>query len=133
MPQVSDVIFCLKALNVDNQGVSANNILTAITPEYIPGLFTFSVIVTVVDIDSIVGHQLLIQFLSPTEEEVICIESPLPIMRDETNLPNEYKGINIVMDWNNVNFKASGLYTIRVCIDGDFIGEKKIYVKGKNE
>ena len=44
MANVFDIIFCLKATNFEEQGVCATTILTALTPEYIPGLFTFSVI-----------------------------------------------------------------------------------------
>lgn len=133
MARVSDIIFCLRARNEDGQGVSADTILTALTPEYIPGLFTFSVILTLVDIDTTVEHQLLVQFISPNGEEVVRVESGLPAIEDHSNLPNEHKGINAAMDWNNVNLKESGLYTIKVLIDGNEVGEKSIFIKGKNE
>lgn len=133
MARVSDIIFCLRAKNVDGQGVSADTILTALSPEYIPGLFTFSVILTLVDIDTTVEHQLLVQFISPSGEEVVRIESELPVIEDHSNLPNEHKGINVAMDWNNVNLRESGLYTIKVLINNVEVGVKSIFVKGKNE
>ena len=37
MANVSDVIFCLRATNIEGQGACATTILTALTPEYIPG------------------------------------------------------------------------------------------------
>lgn len=133
MVQVSDVIFCLKATNAVGQGPCATNILTAITPEYVPGLYTFSVIITLIDIEVSVEHKLTVDFDSPSGENVVHIDGILPVMESESNLPKEYRGMNIAMDWTNVNFKASGEHTIKICIDGSSIQEKKIYVKGKNE
>ena len=54
-------------------------------------------------------------------------------MVDNSNLPAEYKGLTIAMDWNNVNFKCSGLYKIQIIIDESIVKEKEIFVKGKNE
>lgn len=133
MAYISDVIFCLRATNIEGQGACANTILTALTPEYIPGLFTFSVVITLLDVDSSIEHKLVVDFLNPSEESTVHIESPLPSMEENSNLPKKYKGITIAMDWNNVNLKVSGEYTIRISIDDTVLKEKKIYVKGKNE
>lgn len=133
MAKLTDLIFCLRASNVQGEGVSADNILSAITPEYIPGLFTFSVIAIILDIDLSKKHKLLIDFCDPEESIVAHVEGELPEVETESNLPEEYKGVNIALDWNNVNFKRSGLYKITVSIDESIIGEKFIYVKGKNE
>lgn len=133
MAKVSDIIFCLRATNMEGSGASATTILTALTPEYIPGLFTFSVIVTLLDIDPDNEHTVAIDFINPSNENVVHIEAPLPRIEDDSNLPQAYKGLNMAMDWNNVNLKVSGLYTIQVKFDGDLLQEKNIYVKGKNE
>ena len=133
MAKISDIIFCSNAQNVDGVGVSANNILTVINPEYVPGLFSFSVVVTILDLDCSNPNELFVEFLDPTDESVIDINAQVPVVEDNSNLPNEYKGLNLAMDWNNVNFKRSGVYTIKIKIDGELIGEKSIFVKGKNE
>lgn len=133
MAKISDIIFCLKAQNVEGVGVSADNILTVINPEYIPGLFSFSVVITILDIDSSIPHTFLVQFLNPSNEIVLELPGEVPTLIDNSNLPLEYKGLNLAMDWNNVNFKNSGIYTVKIAIDNTFIGEKAIYVKGKNE
>ena len=36
MAKVENIIFCLQAVNMDEQGVTAQNILNALNPEYIP-------------------------------------------------------------------------------------------------
>ena len=133
MARISDVIFCLNASNTENGGVSANTILNVITPEYIPGLFTFSVIILILDIDPGIEQRLLIEFISPNGEEVIRIEDVIPVLPHDSNLPCEYKGINIAMDWNNVNLKVSGQYLIKISVNGELLKEKSIFVKGKNE
>lgn len=133
MPNVSDIIFCLRATNNDGEGACANTILSTISPEYIPGLFTFSVVINLLDIDTSDEHQLKIVFTDPKEENTIQIEGPVPTFVDNSNLPKEYKGVTVAMDWNNVNFKVSGLYTISVYVDDELIQTKSIYVKGKNE
>lgn len=135
MARVDNIIFCLRAINSGEQGVSASIILNAITPEYIPGLFTFSVIISLLDIERGGEHNISIAFIDPDGGKVVDIENqPLPVvMLNEGNLPDQYKGINIVMDWNNIDLKVSGLYTIEILYDGIKIGGKSIYVKGKNE
>lgn len=132
MPIVNDIIFCLNASNFPGQGVCANTILTTMTPEYIPGLFTFSVVVTILDVDTTKEHELNISFSSPSEV-LGELKGALPSIEDHSNLPKEYKGINLTIDWNNMNFKESGAYTISVLLDNVKIGEKSIYVKGKNQ
>lgn len=133
MAKVRDVIFCLRATNMQGQGACATSILTALTPEYIPGLFTFSVIITLVDIDSTQEHRLIVDLLDPSGESVVHVESTTPCMEDNSNLPQIYKGMSAVMDWNNVNLKQSGEYLIKITVDGDCVKETTIYVKGKNE
>lgn len=134
MANVSDVIFCLRATNDEEQGASATTILTALNPEYIPGLFTFSVIIILLDIDTSMEHRLTVDFMDPHEKNVVHIDSELPVINNkESNLPQQYKGLNVAMDWNNVNLKVSGEYTIIIAVDGSLLKEKNIYVKGKNE
>lgn len=133
MPNISDIIFCLRATNNDGEGACATTILSSISPEYVPGLFTFSVIINLLDVDTSVEHKLSIDFVDPNEENTIHIEGPVPTFVDDSNLPKEHKGVTVAMDWNNVNFKMSGLYTIKIYIDDELIQTKSIYVKGKNE
>ena len=130
MAKIYDIIFCLNATNFPGQGACANTILSAITPEYIPGLFTFSVVMTITDL--LAEHSIEIDFASENDQ-VVHLEGSIPSIPDNSNLPNEHKGINLTLDWNNINFKEAGLYTLTVKVDGEFIGSKSIFVKGKNQ
>ena len=133
MANISDIVFCLNAINNEGEGASAINILPSITPEYIPGLFTFSIIIILLDIEPIQTHHLIVDFIAPNDETIVHIENPFSVQEDTSNLPKQYKGVNIAMSWNNVNFKVSGNYTLKIHVDGKFIKDKSIYVKGKNE
>lgn len=133
MMRVNNIIFCLKASNLEGEGPSATTILAALNPEYVPGLFTFSVIVSILDIDTSKKQRFIAEFIDPSGNTVVKIDDELPIIEDDSNLPKEYKGVNIAMDWNNVDLKQSGEYKIKIYADGVFLDEKNIFVKGKNE
>ena len=49
------------------------------------------------------------------------------------NLPNQYTGVNVAANLQNVDIKHSGLYSMEVILDGTTLGTYEIYVKGKNE
>lgn len=135
MARVDNIIFCLKIHNLEDQGVNAVTVLSAITPEFIPGQFSFAVIISLLDLDYETNHVFSVEFLAPDGEKIINIENqPLPNQPiGDSNLPNEYKGINIAMEWANVKLLSSGLYTLKFLYDGNEIKEKGIYIKGKNE
>ncbi len=133
MAKVSEILFCMRANNAEREGVSAINILSAITPEYVPGLFTFSVIVIVLDLDFAKEHDFFIEFKDPDGIALVHVDGTIPTQEVKSNLPKEHLGVNIGMDWNNIDFKRSGLYQVEVNVDQELIGNKEIYVKGKNE
>ena len=130
--RVSDVVFCLNATNITGQGVCANNILSVLNPEYVPGLFSFSVVIVLLGLDG-KDHNIKIAFKTPTEDDAAVFEGPVPVLPDDSNLPAEYKGLNLTINFNNLDFKISGVYKLQVLIDGDILQEKEIFVKGKNE
>ncbi len=132
MAIVQDVIFCLNATNSEGKGVSAHSILTALNPEYVPGLFSFSTVITVLDIDRTKGHQFRVVFGNETEI-LGKIEGEFPVIDDSSNLPDKQKGINLSINWSNINLKTEGEYQLTVFLDGIQLKEKKIYVKGKNQ
>lgn len=134
MAKLDNIIFCLNASNVEGQGASAHNILHALNPEYVPGLFTFSVIISILDMDPSENHVIEIVFSDPNGNVIVNINSALPIIENvESNLPSEYTGFDLSMNWANVNFVCSGVYTLRIKMDAEDLGEKSIFVKGKNQ
>ncbi len=134
MVEVANVIICLRATS-QMGGVSANYILQALNPEYVPGLFSFSVIISLINIEYRSQHFISVSLLDPEKKEVASIgKTELPSKPIKpSNLPEEYIGVNVSMDWNNINFKCSGDYSLVIKYDDQEIMTKKIFVKGKNE
>ena len=131
MARVQDIIFCLNSTNIEGQGASAFTVLSALNPEYVPGLFSFSTIITIIDLDTKKEHLVKLIFGNDGDEAVV--EGNISSFEDLSNLPPEYKGVNLSVDWNNVNFRKEGLYKLAVVVDGVEIDNKTIYVKGKNQ
>lgn len=134
MARISNIIYCMNTMNQQNDGnLNANSIISAITPDYVPGAFSFSVIVIILDIET-TAHKLDLQFIAPNGEVVVDMpDVPIPPNMEPGNLPKEYNGVNISMDWQNIVFKQSGLYNLKIFFDGEDLGLHPILVKGKNE
>lgn len=134
MAKISNIIYCLNTTNQENNGgLNANGIISAITPDYVPGAFSFSVIVTILDIETSV-HVLDAMFIAPDGEKLVNIKGAnIPQDVNMSNLPKAYRGINISMDWQNIVFKTSGIYKLIVKFDGEDLGTHLVFVKGKNE
>lgn len=140
MARLTNFIYCINAERVpSNEGkgesINAIGVLSALTPEFVPGTFSFSIIFSVLDIDISANNTIQIIFSKNGEEKnlvnsgVITIP-PLP-NGDEIGLPNEYKGLNMSMDFRNVIFETEGLYNTSVIFNGQLLADNFIYVKGK--
>lgn len=132
MAKVANVIFCLQAHVTDGR-VCADGILSALTPAYIPGLFSFSTVISVLDVSSEVEHLFRVVFKDPEGNTTFNVSNSFTVQKRTDVLPAEYQGINFTMNFNNIEFKMSGLYKMSIWIDEVLLDEKEIYVKGKNE
>ncbi len=108
--------------------------MTAMSPEYIPGLFSFSVNFTLLDLTE-GEHRITINFKNPEKETITTIDNvKLEYKKDEnSNLPDEHMGVNVAAGLQNVDFKQSGNYSTQVILDGKDMGEFEVFAKGKNE
>lgn len=133
--RVSDFIFCLKATNLSEEGPCAKTILSFLNPEYVPGLFSFSVILILLGVDPTRAHDLEVVFYDPNQEAVAQLLTELPSVKErvEYGIPAEFIGVNVAIDFSNVNFRRSGLYQMKVKFDHSEVDEKSIFVRGKNE
>ena len=128
--RIADIIFCKAATSSPDKGMCANGIITSITPDSIPGRFSFAVVTTFLGIDTEKPHRIKVELFCG-DTVTASVEGPMPIVHDKTSLPPEYKGLNLKMDWNRVNFRTEGEYTLTIDVDGERLGEKKILVKAK--
>lgn len=141
MAKLTNFIYCINAERVpSNEGkgesINAMGVLSALTPEFVPGTFSFSIIFSVLDVDVSTNNTIQIKFSKDGEEKnlvntgVITIP-PLPNDDDVIRLPKEYKGLNMSMDFRNVIFETEGLYNTSVIFNGSLLADNFIYVKGK--
>lgn len=132
MAKISNFIYCLNSITNENEA-NIQGVLSAITPEYIPGTFSFSVFCSILDLNN-GNHTIKMQFKNPDDEILVNIEGMIPYEKQgNSNLPQEHAGINISSVWQNVVFKNSGLYKTIVIVDDIECGTYEIFVKGKNE
>lgn len=140
MAKLTNFIYCINAERIpagDGKGESINamGVLSALTPEFVPGTFSFSIIFSVLDVE-VSGNNTIQIIFSKDGEEKGLIDSgiitipPMPT-ENEIGLPDEYKGLNMSMDFRNVIFEAEGLYDTAVFFNGQLLGHNPIYVKGK--
>lgn len=132
MAEIKNFVYCLN-INTEAGRTDIVGLFNAMTPEYIPGLFSFSISFAVLNITE-GEHSLAIKFKNPDKEVLAGIDNTISYKKDEnSNLPDEQRGINVAAGLQNIDFKKSGLYSTEVIIDGTSIGEYLIFVKGKNE
>lgn len=140
MANLTNFIYCINAERVsssDGKGDSINamGVLSTLTPEFVPGTFSFSIIFSVLDVNVSGNNTIQIIFSKDGEEKglvdsgIITIP-PMPD-NDKIGLPNEYKGLNMSMDFRNVIFEVEGLYNTAVFFNGQLLSNNPIYVKGK--
>lgn len=126
-------VFCLSSNN-SNETNNINGVLCAITPEYVPGLYSFGVNFAILNLEE-GSHNLCLNFKDSDNTEVASIKNAtLEYTKDpNTNLPNQYLGVNVAANFQNVNIRQAGTYFLDVIFDEENLGTFSIFVKGKNE
>lgn len=139
MATLANFLYCLNAerhQGTPGQGeaVNAMGVLTVFTPEFVPGTFSFSILFSILDIDTNSNGQIKIVFKDGNGNELVNtgeITVP-PIPADVgVQLPPKYVGYNLSMDFRNVVFEAEGEYATDIYFNGMLLGTNPIYVKGR--
>ena len=133
MPSINNFMFCLSSNN-SNGTNNINGVLCAITPEYVPGLYSFGVNFAILDLAE-GAHNLCLRFKDSEGANVAFIgDTVVNYTKDPgSNLPDKYLGVNVAANFQNVDIKHSGMYSMDVIFDGSSLGTFEIFVKGKNE
>lgn len=136
--KVTTFIYCLGTTNMggENPPINAMGVLQALTPEFIPSTFSFSVIVGIKGMEVSSNHVLDLIFKDAeghnlVEAKNISILSE-QLQGGDLNLPENERGIMIGLDLRNVVFKKEGLYSTTVMLDGKILGVYDIYAKAKH-
>lgn len=129
--------YCLGTSNGEpgNNMIDVSGVLPAITPEYIPGSFSFSIMIGLSGLDTGKQHTMSIVFGKGNEKPLVNTpEVTIPVQEsNQTNLPGEAQGFVLSMDLKNVVFEEEGIYSTKVRVDNQELGEYKIYVAGKRK
>lgn len=133
MPSIKNFLYCLNSNN-SNGTNDVVGILAAMTPEYIPGQYSFSVNFSLLDLSE-GEHTLSLRFKNSDGTVLSSIENAtVKYEKDaKSNLPDAFVGVNVAANFQNVDIKKSGTHFMEVIFDGDTLGNFDIYVKGKNE
>ncbi len=132
MATIKNFLYCLNVNTVEGR-TDIMGLLSAMAPEYVPGLFSFSINFTILGLRE-GEHLVTVKFKNPDKETITSIDNvAVAYKKDEnSNLPEEYVGINVAAGLQNVDFKKNGVYATQVLLDGVDMGDFEIFVKGKN-
>lgn len=135
--KVSTFLYCLGTTNLEGKDspINAMGVLPVLTPEFIPSMFSFSIVLGIRGLDENCSHLLDIIFKNSegralVEARNIQISSE-QLQAAESNLPEEYRGLMIGMDLRNVVLEKEGVYFTEVYLDGKKLGVFDIYAKSK--
>ena len=136
MPTINNFIYCQKAersFDDEHQIVNASNIFIALTPPFIPGAFSFSILFSINGVDISKNVVVRITFLDPDGKELVdtgeVILPPMP-ETEGPKLPYEVKGLVLSLDLQNVVFEKEGYHESVIYCNGEKLPGQKIYVKG---
>ena len=131
MAKIRNFIYCLNVDITEDGRTDIRGFLDSMMPEYIPGLFSFSIHFSIVDISD-GHHEVGVSFKN--EDGTINTDVgniSIDYKKDEKiNMPREEVGVNLTVALQNIEFKKSGKYYTQVTVDGEDGGCYPIYVRG---
>lgn len=140
MAILKNFVYCLgtKTETLNDGERPVTNIIglaNSLSPDFIPGNFSFSIVFSILDLDSNSKYKVDIAFVDETGKELIRTESTTfdgdTTEQNVYNVPNEFFGYNIAAELRNVVLEKEGKYKTVIYLNEQNIGEYPIYVKGK--
>jgi hypothetical protein len=114
-----------------NMGVVPNVVAPqiAIRPQYIPGNFSFGMVVGIAGIDLHVTNRMKFTIKDPAGTVLQDSgENELPIAPKDTVLPEKYQGFMMCMDIRNLAIPCEGEYVFSFYLNGECVGTQNIPV-----
>ena len=131
MARVSTFLYCDSFENImtpSGPKLNVSNPLQIFTPAYIPGNFSFGILIGIIGFDTKITHSLRVIFKHKESEKSVFdtgnIEFPT---NAESKLPTYLDGTMINMDFRNVVFENDGEYFTEVIFDDKKLGEFPIW------
>lgn len=135
MAKISNFIYCESTINeATPQGNKIHIVspLQVFLPMFIPGMFSFSVVVGIIDLDITKPHMFKYILTGPDDNDKPLIDTgeiPLPPQVNVKNLPDDFSGYMSGMDFRNVVMRKEGVYVSEVFFDGNSMGKFPIKAK----
>jgi hypothetical protein len=137
MPHVSMFMYCENATNdMTPQGPKLNitGPLHILTPMFVPGMFSFSIVFGILDLETDIDHAIRVIFRSSVAGEEHLIDTGkdilIPRNSEKNDLPKDMRGLMMSLDFKNVVFRSEGLFLTEVLFDGESLGQFPIKVRG---
>ena len=129
MAKLHMLTYC-ESTDVNNNKTIINNPLMSLNLKYIPGIFSFSISVGIIDVDLEKTHTFrAVVKNSMTGEEVMSTpEFKVDGTDKDSKLPKELRGIILNVGFMNAEFTEEGQYITEVIFDGVNIGGNPIQV-----
>ncbi|MFB9859611.1 DUF6941 family protein [Salinicoccus siamensis] len=133
MPKITTFVYAEEISNTRDNKLNIVNPLNVFRPAFVPGMFSFSVVIGIIGLDVTQGkHTLRIKFYGEDQKETPLIDTGYVPLEDvptgPLSLPSELRGMMGSMDFRNVVMKSEGVYITEVFVDGDLLGEFPIHV-----
>jgi hypothetical protein len=137
MPKITTFFFCEEAQPNNQTGkLNVSGPLHVFTPAFVPGMFSFSVVIGIMGIDLTQrSHKLRIIMTGPNKElDPVINTQDIDMFKQDGevvySLPPEYRGLFINIDFRNVVFREEGLYNTEIYLDGELLGNSEVPVIG---
>ncbi len=140
MPRLANFIYCLNAERIQNSDgkgevTNAMGVLSTMIPEFVPGMYSFSVIFSILNMDASIENEIQLLFSKVGSKEPLVDTGVVKLSpvsdKDEVIVPDYYKGLNLSFDFRNLVFEEEGAYETRIIFNQEDLGAVSIYVKGR--
>lgn len=131
MAKITTFLYCDSIENImtpSGPKLTISNPLQVFTPAFIPGNFSFGILLGIIDFDTNLKHTFRLLFKHTDSQEVVfdtgIIEFPI---QNKSKLPKHLDGTMVNLDLRNVVIKDQGEYFTEVIFDDEKIGEYPIW------
>lgn len=137
MPKLTNFTYCsaVEKDKAQNGMINSLGIFEILSPDYVPGALSFGIVFSIVGVDYSKNNVIKVIFKKVDSDKSIIdtkeITLPSPPNKN-VDIPDDYKGFNMCLDFRNVVFKENGLYVTHIYFNGELLSAKEIYVKGRN-
>lgn len=134
MPIITTFIYCEDVSKDEKMHI--NNPMNIFTPAFVPGMFTFSIALSVLEVDISKKLTIRIKFINKHTGKTLIDSKEMPIddknFKPEPNLPGKMQGFWMDLRFQNVILENEGEYTTEVYFNNQKFNEYPVQVKSIN-